>query len=489
MMTVIKTLCTPNDVIGSQTYYDVVTGMLSNYESYKENNGLYIFTELEIKFLNYFKDCYDKLGEIPTLEFFCDDNGVEYEVMEKINPIQDYRGLKLYVKSVLQKKLKNAVENEISGMAVTGAIENAEDKERINKLMHLGDKKERVYSTRFDFESDYKDRLSRPVGMKWPSRVLNEKAGEIPEGEITTICAYTSSFKSTLAMNIAHNNVFEGGYNIVVFSLETSKEMYWNTLISRHSIGLDRADGIPASKVRRLTLSDEEFELFSKANQHWEDNRAGNLIVVDEMDFETKDPREFTEILEEIDDLLQGNLHGFIVDYIQLLKNTSYSSGKSDAKAVGDYMEVFRNLTQGFRKGTKYEKKLAGIILSQVKRDAADYADSNNGVYYGPGIMSDSSELEKSSHTVVSSYTNAELKANKQALVQVLKARHGEVMSEPSSVTVTGGTYFFGDMEVISDGLQFDEMSGQDITDILSDTIDSGALDMGDIFSGGSSLY
>lgn len=489
MMTIVKTLCTENSNIGAGTYFDVVTDMLTTYENYRDSHGIYIFTELEIKFLQYLSDSYTKLGDFPTLEIFCEDMGVDFENMSKVNPINDYRGLRLYVKSVLQAKLKNAVETEIAGMAATSSISTSEDKDRVNKLMGLGEKKERVYSTRFDFEGDYKDRLSRPVGMKWPSKVLNEKAGEIPEGEITTICAYTSSFKSTLAMNIAHNNVFEGGYNIVVFSLETSKEMYWNTLIARHSIGLDRADGIPASKVRRLTLTDEEFELFSKANQHWDENRAGNLIVVDEMDFETKDPREFKEILEEVDDLLQGNLHGFIIDYIQLLKNTSYSSGKSDAKAVGDYMEVFREMTQGFRKGTKYEKKLAGIILSQVKREAADYADSNNGVYYGPGIMSDSSELEKSSHTVVSSYANAELKANKQALVQVLKARHGEVMSEPASVTVSGGTYFFGDMEVISDGLQFDEMSSKDLSSVISEGIDTGALDIGDIFGGGSSLY
>lgn len=479
MLNLIKTILTKNDNIDSSTNKDILDSLLISYQTNIDTNKLAIFSNLEVEYLNYIKEVYEKLGEFPTIDLFCDDLGVEKTQLEKATLITDYRSLRIYAKSIINNKFKQARNREIAELSISGTIDDSsEAKERINKLMYMQDKVERVYSTKFDFKSDYADRSSRPVGMKWPSRVLNEKAGEIAEGEVAVIAGYTSHMKTTLAMNIVHNNVFDGGYNLVYFSLETNKDSMWTNLISRHSIGLDSPNGIPAKKVKRLLLSKEEYEQFDKANQHWEENRQGNLFFIDEMDLNTKDPMEFKEILEEIDDLLQGNLHGFVIDYIQILKNSSYSQGKSDARAVGDYMEMFRTLTQSFRKGTKYEKKLSCIILSQIKRDAVKDADGNGGEYSGPSVMSDSSELEKSAHVVVSTYTNQEMKASKQAYVQVLKARNGEI-TQPELVSITGDTYFYGDLEILDEGMNFDEMDNADISDLLGDAINT------DIFSGG----
>ena len=115
---------------------------------------------------------------------------------------------------------------------------------------------DRVYTTRFGFRGHYTNRLSRPAGMKFPVKQLNEKVGEMAEGEVTVLAGYTSHYKSTLAMNILYHNVLNYGFNGVVFTLETTKEHFWTNLLSRHSIG-NAGDykSISATKVKRVMLT------------------------------------------------------------------------------------------------------------------------------------------------------------------------------------------------------------------------------------------
>ncbi|MGL6066468.1 MAG: DnaB-like helicase C-terminal domain-containing protein, partial [Cetobacterium sp.] len=391
MIKIIKTVCNCKTDEGS-AYISVLKDMLSFNSMYQDSKNVDSLTDFEVRLISFVTDCYEKLGDIPTCEIISNHMGINNDVLENMPKFEDLRSLKLYSKGILKSKLVDAVNSEIANMGALGQTQTAEDKDRLRELTMIEDSEDRVYTPRFNFMSYYQDRLQRPAGMKFPSKFLNDKAGEMAEGEMTTIAGYTSQFKSTLLTNIVYHNVLNYGFNGVVFSLETTKDHFHINLLSRHSIGnAGEFQCIPAKKVKRVLLTEKEIIAFEGVNNDWDNKRLGNLFVIDESDMRTKDPSEFMQILEEIDDLLEGNLHFFCVDYIQLLKNTDYSSNKSDSQAVGAYMEIFRQATQSFRKGTKHEKKLIGVMLSQITRNGVDYANSNEGAYPGPNVLSDSS--------------------------------------------------------------------------------------------------
>lgn len=482
MIKIIKTVCNGHSEEAG-AYISILKDMVNFNTTYVESKNIHTLTDFEINLMDFVISCYETLGEIPSCELVEDKMGIKSGTLNSLEPFEDIRSLKLYSKGILKSKLVDSVNTEIASMGALGETQTPEARERLRELTTLHDSGNRVYAPRFNFEAYYEDRLQRPAGMKFPCKFLNDKAGEMAEGEVTVVAGYTSHFKSTLATNIVYHNVLNYGFNGVVFSLETPEENFWINLLSRHSIGNSgEYNCIPAKKVKRVLLTDGERKAFDKVNADWEDKRLGNLFIIDEKQLDTKDPSEFLQILEEIDDLLQGNLHFFCVDYIQLLKNTSYSSNKSDAQAVGAYMEVFREATQGFRKGTKYEKKLIGLLLSQITRGGVDYANSNDGEYPGPSVLSDSSELEKSAHRVISTYTTDAMKASKEALVQVLKSRDGET-SSTHQVFVTGDSFFFGDADLINGGI--DEFQGElSLGDVVEDVVSSGGFGESDGFDG-----
>ena len=86
-------------------------------------------------------------------------------------------------------------------------------------------------------------------------------------GTVTTIAGFTSQYKTTFSLNVAHLNAYELGYNICYLSLETPKEdINWN-LLSCHSYStkFQRYNFVSHAKMRWGTMTaDEEDFIFNE---------------------------------------------------------------------------------------------------------------------------------------------------------------------------------------------------------------------------------
>jgi hypothetical protein len=218
-------------------------------------------------------------------------------------------------------------------------------------------------------------------------------------------------------------------------------------LLCRHSYDMkfNKYAFIPHDKIRKCQLNQEEMDyLFNVVKKDWDDNSKGKIIILDESDFRTMSFSEIYAVFEMIDDKLNGYLDAFLVDYIQLFKFGGDSNASvDDNKAVNAYVSFFRRLTQSFRDGNK-QKKLIGVVLSQINRSAWKKASRNEG-RYDLTCLADANELERGSHRVITTYTSEEMKMAKESTMQILKNRGGATAWDPFMVYADGESQVYGE--------------------------------------------
>ena len=278
-------------------------------------------------------------------------------------------------------------------------------------------------------------------------------------GTVTTIAGFTSQYKTTMSLNIAHLNAYELGYNICYLSLETPKEdINWN-LLSCHSYStkFQRYNFVSHAKMRWGTMTaDEEDFIFNEVepdlkNDYIDDEgntrKRGKVIILDESDFKTFSFGEISSVIEKVDDKLGGKLDCVIVDYIQLCKFSGQGVTYDANSQINSYVTFFRRLAQNFKKeikedGTEEVRQLTMILLAQINRSSWQKASRNDG-RYDITCLADANELERGSARVFTTYTSEDLKARKSAQVQILKNRAGQTMYDPVTVYADGEAYVF----------------------------------------------
>lgn len=293
---------------------------------------------------------------------------------------------------------------------------------------------------------------------------------------------------TTMALNVAHLNAYELGYNVCYLSLETPKEdINWN-LLSCHSYDskFSKYNFVGHDKMRRGTMTSEEEDfIFNEVepdlkNDYIDDEgntrKRGKVVILDESDFKTFSFGEISAAIEKVDDKLGGKLDCVIVDYIQLCKFSGQGVTYDANSQINSYVTFFRRLAQNFKKeikedGTEDVRQLTMILLAQINRSSWQKASRNDG-RYDITCLADANELERGSARVFTTYTSEDLKARKSAQVQILKNRAGQTMYDPVTVYADGESYVF---------MSEDNMNGSFSADGLA-SVESAFASMDDDF-------
>lgn len=452
--------------------------LLDSHNLYKTKHKIVVLTVKEIEFIEFLLVSFRNSGQMPSEDLFVTNfpevsgsfNGIP------VMPIDDFR---VYVGNLISKRVNKNISKEI--LAVQQEIEQKgisdELMQRLNTLHKLSNmNKTKDIDLDIDFQTYYEEKRQKPIGMIFGIPELDEKIGGLNEGTVTTIAGFTSHFKSTVAINCAYYNVVNNGYNIVLFSLETPKEDVYMNVLCRHSYDSKfvKYPFISHDRIRKCLLSDEEIDyLYNVVDPDFKSS-PGKLIILDETDFNTMSFGEIYALMEEIDDKLGGNLDAFIVDYVQLFKfGDSTTTSTDDNKAVNAFVSFFRRLTQSFRDG-KHNKKLIGILLSQINRTAWKKADRNGGKY-DLTCLADANELERGSHRVLTTFTTPDMKMAKEITMQILKNRNGECVWEPQTIFADPEAYVVGDASAQGFGGSFSSPStaigGAGLGDLFNDDL------------------
>lgn len=211
-----------------------------------------------------------------------------------------------------------------------------------------------------NIQAAYKDphKLS---GVTTGLKDLNEKIGGLHNSDLMILAGRPAMGKTALATNIAFAAALEHFQDSTTkdFDMETSKgavvgffslEMSADQLAARI---LAERSGIPAEKMRRGQLNDEEFKKLARAAQELEqvpffiDDTAGISIA----GLRTRARR-----LKR-----QHGLGLIVIDYLQLI--TGSGRGNSGESRVQEVSEITRGL-----KGLAKELNVPVIALSQLSR-------------------------------------------------------------------------------------------------------------------------
>ncbi len=447
MKSIIKTCLNSNNKL----FYDDLTHLLDQYEFYKREHKISILSTAELDFVRFLINSFDNSKQFPSEKLFLTNFTYLGEEPFRDAVVHDPADFLIYISNFIANKVSKSISMKM--LEINSKIEeegfteeHAQKIADLQKISSLNRRKEVDLS--FNFRSVYNEKLSKPLGMTFGIKVLDERIGGMEQGSLNTIAGFTSHFKSALALNLIHHNVFNDGYNIVLVSLETPKEDIYANLLSIHSFDnakFPEFGFISHTRIKQCLLSDDERDyLFDKVEKDWLENKRGELVILDESDFDTMSFGEIHSMFEDIDTKLENGLDAFVIDYIQLLKFSGADSRyMDDNRVINSYVSFFRRLAINFRSRDK-TKKLVGVILSQINRDSWKKAKTAKGEY-NVTCLADANELERGSYRVFTIYTDEEMKASKEVSLQILKNRTGPNMYTPEVI------YADGESLVISD--------------------------------------
>ncbi len=454
-------------------YYDQLSSLVATHDYYIKEHKIEVINQNEIDFIKFLLVSYENSKTFPSQELFLSNfDFLSKDTFANIpkRSLKDYR---VYINNFVYKRVNDKISKlilELNTQIKDGGFSEdlMSELSRLHKISVINKKQE--VSIDFDFRAVYNEKLNTPIGMIFNIDVIDSKIGGLDKGSLNTIAGFTSHFKSTMALNLAYYNTYFNGYNTVLVSLETPKEDVYSNLMCRHSFDpkFSEYEFISHQKIKRCELSEaEQSYLFDVVEKDWKDNKRGELIILDETDFESMSTSEITGVFEDIDEKIEGGLDAFIIDYIQLLKfsNMAYHD---DNRAINAYVSYFRRLAQKFKNG---ESKLVGIILSQINRESWKRASKNEG-RYDVTCLADANELERGSYRVFTVYTTETMKASKEASIQILKNRNGPNLYDPEVLYADGENYVFGDLDDLFSSPNIMSGSGSDSLGDMMDGLD-----------------
>jgi len=447
-----------------EEYKNFLEQILVEHNTYL-SQGLGILNSIEAECINFMLTSFRNSQQFPSQTLFesvYPQTIPEFVGMTEL-PLEDFRvyiGNKVSYRTnkqiaVKMESIKSLIETEGMSEELMG---------RLEEFKKLSDRtKSKDIQVGMDFRSIYEQKLTKPVGLTTGIEEIDQRIGGMSEGTITTIAGFTSHFKTTHALNIAHRCTYHKNFNLIYLSLETPKEdMYFN-LLCRHSYESKFKDisFVPHDRIRKCELSPEELDhLYNvvepdlsspitddMGNIVYDDEgktySRGKLIILDESDFVSMSFTDIYNTFEKIDDMLGGRLDGFFVDYIQLCKFIENQKGMDDNRMINSYVTFFRRMTMNFRSG-KLNKKLIGVLLAQINRVNWIKAVKKCGVY-DLTCLADANELERGSYRVITTYTDEDMKNRSEAQLQILKNRGGPTMWNPHKIYANGESYVFGE--------------------------------------------
>lgn len=291
------------------------------------------------------------------------------------------------------------------------------------------------------------------------------------EGSPTYVVNQFITHNTAFSNNIAYNNVYDLGYNVVYISLEVPKEHILYNMMSRHSFRnkFSRFPYVSHSKMKKYALSEEEEDfIFSEVLDDFREEQEGELIVLDETDFKNFTFSDIRSRLEVVDEELDGGIDAIFWDHANLFKfSGEMGRGMSQYDIINEYVSFIREISIKWLKDeeTGDYRQLTNVILAQANRQGFLKANRSEGRYDLTAIA-EANELERAAYRVFSIYTNENLKQSKEASMQILKNRSGPTMYDPLSVFADPEPYVVGEsVEGFSDTIDendFDSVFGDD---------------------------
>lgn len=456
-----------------KSYEEYLSLLVEESDNYKAQYKIEVLKDKEREYIEYLLSCYTNSSQFPTKDLFLlmySELGMDAFNGAQEIPLND---LRVYIFNWIDSRTNIYINKRIDYLNKTIKSKGITDeiKEELDELERISNRnKVQDINIDIDINAIYQEKKLKPQGMLTGIKAIDEKIGGMNEGTVSTIAGFTSQYKTTFALNIAHLNSYYYGYNIAYISLETPKEDMWWNLLSCHSYlpHLSKMAFVGHDRMRKseMTPAEEDFvfkEVLPDLNSDIElsdgtKSKRGRIIFLDESDFNTFSFSEISKVMETVDDKLDGKLDAVIVDYAQLCKFSGPTGHTSDANSqINSYVTFFRRLGQSFRKvkdpvtGEEITKRLVIIILSQINRGSWQKAARNEGKY-DLTCLADANELERGSFRVFTTYTNEDLKGRKSAQVQILKNRTGQTMYDPELVYADGEAYVFQDENGASQG-------------------------------------
>lgn len=426
-------------------------------------------------YLNMLRQAAESTGQIPSFEYL-----VEKEFPYQLDYIQGEKTLspaEAHLTLVSEADLQRRKKNSLDLMAVSTHLLECKDPkecargkcpslpkrnpsdvlESITASLSGGT----VETKPLCFQDIYNARKNRSLGAQTFVQPFDEKLQGLEPGTLCVVAGWTGSFKTTFALNLAHQNAVLNGYNTVFITSEVPKEILYLYLLCRHSFEAKFAQHGPIHRLetQKAVLSEEDEKFMREVVEPdlRENPDYGKVLILDETDF-----RSFTKSGIKAKLLsLDFDVDILVYDYIQLVKYLDeaheYRWGKTDP--VNYYVRIFTDLAMHLYGG---RHQVLSLLLSQINRESWKKAKENNGEY-DLTCLAEANELEKSAYYCIALYSDDDLKESGELKAQLLKHRGGE--THESSVIVPLDSRYLA----IGHGIEgFGETSSSDMSSLLT---------------------
>ena len=213
--------------------------------------------------------------------------------------------------------------------------------------------------------------------------------------------------------------------------------------------------------VRDAKLTEKQVELYNRKHNELYDMIGKNLVVYDSTKILFRNFSDMDNTLRLADEQFVRDtgkgLDAIVLDQLALLKFTEGSGRRVSrvGEIMDDWMTYFREQTLNFLDSGR---KTTAFIVSQVNRDSfAEASKPKKKGMYDASCARDSNEIEGSSATMITLYKD--LDTANTLLINIPKAREGEVPDKPIQTEVYGEYYHIGPLKVQGNGISAEDFS------------------------------
>lgn len=300
-------------------------------------------------------------------------------------------------------------------------------------------------------DNAYGDLVTSRDGLSLVIPQVEEHAGKATKGTVVSILAYTGSFKSTYALNIAYENAMKGN-NILYLTLEDTGVKMVDRMVLKHiaKTATKRTELITSNKIRDGKLTKDEIKLYNTKHNELYDRIGKHLILWDTQKINYQTYEDMTNVLRMADNKFKEDtgkgLDAIVLDQLSLLKYTTAGGKKYtyDGAVMNDWVIYFNKQVLNF---LDEGREIVLFLVSQIGREAYKEASKpKNKGRYDASAPQDSNEIEKTSTTMITLYKD--LSTANTLLIGVPKARNGYTTERPIQVEVYGEYYHIGPLNI-----------------------------------------
>lgn len=269
---------------------------------------------------------------------------------------------------------------------------------------------------------DYITKRDQPTlayGMATSFSPLDEATRGGHLGELWTVAGFTSHGKTTLTLNWCRHVAFEGGFNVLIYSLEMSQKKVWAILACSHSAHpkFGRESPLDYEKIQSGTLSEEDDKFYlHEVLPDLKRDDVGHIEVI-----KPEGPTSMADIRAKAEVLNRTHpLDMIFIDYVNLVD--SPKGVRSKVEGLNQNIISAKRMALDFDRGNG----LLVVNAHQVNRKGFEEAQKQDGVLE-ISALAETAEVERSSDVVVTVFQDVPLRQKKEAMITCLKNRDGRI--------------------------------------------------------------